>query len=54
MTEKIALARIKASKDDLHSERTRKGSAADLMKELSESEIVLMDIGTHDQAYRRP
>jgi len=52
MIEEIAFTRIKASEDDLRSERTRKGSAADLMKELTEGEVTLLDVGTHDQAYR--
>jgi len=52
MIEEIALARIKASEDDLHSERTRKGSASVLMKELNKGKIVLLDVETHDQASR--
>ncbi len=38
MMEDLALARIEASEGDLRSGRTRKGTAADLLKELDEAE----------------
>ena len=38
MMEDLALARIDASEADLRAGRTRKGSVADLMKELDEPE----------------
>jgi hypothetical protein len=38
MMEDLALARIEASEADLRAGRVRKGSAADLMKELDEPE----------------
>ncbi len=38
MMEDLALARIEASESDAQAGRIRKGSAADLMKELNEAE----------------
>ncbi len=43
---------IEASEADLHAGRIRKGSAAELIKELNNGEIILKSVGTHDQAYR--
>jgi len=38
MMEDLALARVESSESDLHAGRIRTGSAADLMRELSEPE----------------
>jgi len=43
---------IEASEADLHAGRIRKGSAAELIKELNNGEIILKSVGTHDLAYR--